>query len=99
VQTALTSEVPVPGLTYAAGAELAVRAQATGTSPTTVRAKVWKRGDPEPSGWLVSTTDATPGLQQSGSVGIQSYLTGTATNAPISAAFDDLRVSRASTLP
>jgi hypothetical protein len=99
MQTALTAEVPVPGLTNAAVARLAVRAQATGTSPTTVRAKVWKRGDPEPSGWLVSTTDATPGLQQSGSVGVQSYLTGTATNAPISAAFDDLRVYRASTLP
>jgi PKD repeat protein len=99
VQTALTTEVPVPGLSYTAGTALAVRAQATGTSPTTVRAKVWKRGDPEPAGWTVSTADATPGLQQSGTVGVQSYLTGTATNAPISAAFDDIRVQRASTLP
>jgi hypothetical protein len=99
VQTALAGEVTVPGLTYAAGTALAVRAQAVGASPTTVRAKVWRRGDPEPSGWLVSTTDATAGLQQSGAVGVQSYLTGTATNAPISAAFDDVRVHRASTLP
>jgi PKD repeat protein len=99
VQTALTREVPVPGLSYAPGTGLSVRAQAVGTSPTTVRAKVWRRGDPEPAGWLVSTADATPGLQQSGSVGVQSYLTGTATNAPISAAVYDLQVRRASTLP
>src|SRR5215218_3119686 len=36
-QTAIGSQVFVPGLTYAAGDVLNVRAQARGTSPTTLR--------------------------------------------------------------
>ena len=57
--------------------------QATGTSPTTVRMKVWKLGTTEPAAWTLTTTDTTANLQAVGSTGISTYLSGSATNAPI----------------
>ncbi|WP_180241501.1 hypothetical protein, partial [Bacillus thuringiensis] len=41
--TALTG-VTVAGLTYGAGDTLLTRVQVVGTSPTTIRAKVWRSG-------------------------------------------------------
>ena len=49
---------PSPGLTYAAGDQLQMRVQTFGTSPTTVRAKVWKAGTTEPAAWTLTTTDS-----------------------------------------
>ena len=66
VQAATT----IPGLTYAVGQTLNVRIQVTGSSPTTIRAKVWKVGTAEPAGWQRSVTDTTAGMQASGSVGV-----------------------------
>ncbi|MFD0657361.1 serine/threonine-protein kinase [Thermocatellispora tengchongensis] len=40
----------IPGLTVAAQGQLRVRVQVTGTSPTTVRGKVWAAGAPSPAG-------------------------------------------------
>ncbi|WP_199424896.1 LamG domain-containing protein [Actinotalea solisilvae] len=87
--------VVVPGLTYAAGDQLNVRVQATGVSPTTVRAKVWKVGTTEPAAWQTSMTDATASLQAAGGVGFSSYVFGSATNAPVVLAYDDLWVGPA----
>ena len=75
----------VAGLTYAPGTVVKVRLQATGTSPTTVRIKVWT-GATEPSAWLLSRTDSTAALQTAGSVGFYDYVSGSATNAPWSSA-------------
>jgi len=80
----------VPGLTVAPGERLNVRFQATGTSPTTLRVKVWKVGTTEPADWQLTRTDATAALQAGGGVGFVSYLSGSATNAPVLALFDDL---------
>ena len=80
----------VSGLTVAAGDKLNVKVQATGTSPTTLRAKVWKVGTAEPAAWGASTTDTTAALQGAGSIGFEAYLSGSATNAPQVASFDDL---------
>jgi PKD repeat protein len=80
----------VPGLTVAAGDLVRVRVQATGTSPTTVRAKVWADGATEPAGWTVSRTDSTAALQAPGAIGLRTYLSGSATNAPVLGLFDDL---------
>jgi hypothetical protein len=80
----------VAGLTVAAGDLVNLRVQATGTSPTTVRAKVWATGGTEPAGWNVSATDNTAGLQSAGFLGLRTYLSGSATNAPVFALFDDL---------
>ncbi|WP_199421740.1 LamG-like jellyroll fold domain-containing protein [Actinotalea solisilvae] len=84
--------VVVPGLTYAAGDRLQVRVQATGSSPTTVRAKVWRAGTPEPAAWHTQATDTTASLQVPGAVGLSTYLFGSATNGPLTVAYDDLAV-------
>ncbi|WDF34269.1 PKD domain-containing protein [Arthrobacter agilis] len=83
----------VSGLRVAAGEQLQMRLQVTGTSPTTVRAKLWKVGTTEPADWTVTATDSTPVLQAPGSVGLRMYLSGSATNAPIIASFDDFTVT------
>ena len=80
----------VSGLTYAAGDRLQVRLQVEGTSPTAVRAKVWKASATEPAAWRASMTDSTASLQAPGSLGITTYLFGTATNAPVLFTYDDL---------
>ena len=88
-ETVLQSQT-VTGLTVAAGDKLNVKVQATGTSPTTLRAKIWKVGSAEPAAWTASTTDSTASLQGAGGVGFEAYLSGSATNAPQVASFDDL---------
>jgi large repetitive protein len=87
-QTTLQSAT-VPGVTYAAGDVLHVKLQVTGAAPTTLAAKVWKGGVTEPASWLLSKTDATSGLQAPGAVGIAPYLSGSATNAPVTVSVDD----------
>ncbi|MFN8021729.1 MAG: LamG-like jellyroll fold domain-containing protein [Acidimicrobiales bacterium] len=79
----------VTGLTLAAGERVQIRFQATGTSPTTLRAKVWKVGTPEPAAWLLTTTDSTADLQAGGGAGVWVYLSSAATNAPVVVSFDD----------
>jgi hypothetical protein len=90
-ETVIASESVVPGITMAAGQQLLVRVQVTGTAPTTVRARVWKAGTTEPTTWLKSVTDSTAGHQVAGSVGLYFYLSGSATNAPIALSVDDFR--------
>ena len=47
-----------------------VRVEAIGSTPTQLQARVWADGTPEPSSWLVSTTDSTPGIQGPGFFGL-----------------------------
>lgn len=84
------SAATVPGLTYATGDALQMTVQAVGTSPTTLRAKVWKVGTAEPVGWQLSTTDSTAAMQAAGSIGLSLYVSGTATIVPLTASFDNL---------
>jgi PKD repeat protein len=88
--TTLVSDQTVTGLTVAPGDRLNVKVQAYGTSPTTLRAKVWAVGTAEPTNWIASVTDSTSGLQAVGGIGFSAYLSSTATNAPVIASFDDL---------
>jgi large repetitive protein len=92
VETALASRT-VPGLTAGAGDPLRVRLLVRGAGSTTVSAKVWRAATAEPGAWQVSATDATPRLQAPGAVGLSTYLSGTATNAPVTVSFDDLTAS------
>jgi len=85
--TAIGTAINVPGLTYTAGMKLQIRVQAIGSSPTTIRAKVWTGGT-EPATWMVSTTDTTAGFQVAGSVGLSPYLSGSATEA-LAVRYDD----------
>lgn len=86
--TTVLTNVPT-GLTVAAGDALHVRTEATGTSPTTIRAKVWKVGATEPTAWTSTTTDTTAGLQSAGHVGLGVYLGGSVTNVPFQTRFDN----------
>jgi len=93
VQT-IASRVTVPGLTYTPGQNVELRYQVTGTNPTTLRAKVWPTGQTEPVSWMVTVTDTFAALQAAGSVGLQPYLSSTATNGPVSVRVDNLLVRR-----
>ncbi|MFE6995690.1 PKD domain-containing protein [Microbacterium sp. NPDC057659] len=77
-------------ITLAAGDAVHVRAEATGTSPTTLRVKAWKAGTTPPTAWTASTTDATAAMQAAGDIGLGVYLGGAATNLPFVTRFDNL---------
>jgi PKD repeat protein len=75
-ETVLAS-VTVPGLTVNPGDALRVRFSISGTSPTTLRAKVWRASGAEPAAWLMTANDATPAaLQAPGGLGIVLYVSG-----------------------
>ncbi len=75
------------------GDTIRFRVQATGSTPTVVRAKVWvgTRAQ-EPADWQQSATDATAELQASGTAGVSAYLSTAATNAPVAVGVDDFEV-------
>jgi parallel beta-helix repeat protein len=83
VESAMTPETAVVGLTVAPGERVEVRLQVAGTAPTTLRAKVWAAGQSEPSTWTLTQSDSTTVLQKPGSVGVTAYLSRSATNAPV----------------
>lgn len=83
----------VSGLNYAVGDRLGIRLQVTGANPTTIRARVWELGTAEPLIWQRTVTDSTAGLQVPGSLGVMTYLSGSATNAPVTVLMDDLRAT------
>ncbi len=89
----IAAETVASGLTAATDRQFEVRVQAVGSNPTTVRAKVWQTGSPEPSTWLRSVVDATANMQQPGGVGIDIYLSSSASNGPITTAIHDLIVT------
>jgi hypothetical protein len=92
-ETILTTQ-PVAGLVLAGGDVLYVRLLVSGTNPTTLSAKVWRGGATEPTAWMTTTTDSTASLQAAGGVGFYSYLSASATNAPITQSVLDLTVTR-----
>lgn len=89
-EVVLQSAINVPGLAVTAGESVQVRLQVTGTSPTTIRAKVWKAGTAEPSTWHRSVTDTTSALQTPGGLGLTMYVSSTSTNTPLVISIDDL---------
>jgi nitrous oxidase accessory protein NosD len=91
-ETALTAPTLVPHATHRRGSYIRIRAQATGAAPTTLRARAWEAGDTEPAKWTVARTDRDPALQKSRGVGVRGYISNEAKNAPVTFAFDGLRV-------
>ena len=71
----------VAGITATPGLPLRLRLETVGTSPTTVRAKVWPVAGAEPAGWTVTATDATAALQSAGTAGVDLYVSSSATAA------------------
>ena len=92
VETVIQTAVGT-GVSYAVGDTLNLRVQVLNTSPTTVRAKVWKVGTAEPAAWQRSVTDSTAGLQTSGSVGLSPYVSSSSTQVPVTVKLDELVVT------
>jgi PKD repeat protein len=90
--------VVLPG-TYTPGTVLQVRLDLSGTDTTTLNAKAWATGTPEPTAWQVSATDTTASLQSPGSVGVTAYISGSATSVPVRVNVDDLWAGPAGTAP
>ena len=86
-------EVQVTGLTYAPGDVIRFRANASGTGTTSLTGKVWKAGTAEPAASQLTTTDTTAALQSAGTYGIQGYLAGSSTNAPVVLTMDNLLIT------
>lgn len=82
----------MPGLTYSAGSQFTVRIVATGTAPTSLGAKLWPAGSTEPAAMTLTASDSTIGLQAAGYVGVETYLSAAATNAPVTVTFDNFSV-------
>ncbi|CAN5751462.1 hypothetical protein BH23CHL7_BH23CHL7_17420 [soil metagenome] len=60
------------GIPFVAGAWYWLKLQTLGSSPTTLRGRIWREGSPEPTTWLIDTTNNTAGNQTSaGGVGWQ----------------------------
>jgi hypothetical protein len=86
----LIQEGVVSGLTHTPGTPLRIRATFTGTSPTTIRVKVWEAGEAEPSAFALSVTDNTASLQEPGAVGVSSANLESGVLS-VAVNFDDLR--------
>ncbi|SDH23127.1 PKD repeat-containing protein [Microbacterium sp. 77mftsu3.1] len=70
-----------PGQKYHAMFEVA------GTSPTSLKAKVWAATGSEPA-WQREATDATAALQAPGRIGVFGFLPSAVTNDPVTVSFD-----------
>jgi PKD repeat protein len=79
-------------LTFSVTDTYNVRVRVSGTAPATVQAKVWKVGTAEPAAWQLTSTDSDPVLQKAGSVVVDTYLSSSATMAPLQVRFDDFLV-------
>jgi hypothetical protein len=91
--TVLGSTATLAGGDLAANNSVQVKFQATGNGTTTLRAKIWRTGDDEPTAWSVTTTDSTAALQTSGATGLYSYLSSSSINGPVTAKFDQFVVT------
>lgn len=81
----------IPGLSYSPGKQLNIRIEVTGTGSSKINASVWEKGANQP-GWQVSASDNTQQLQNPGAVSVMTYISGSASNVPVTARFDDLLV-------
>lgn len=79
--------------TVAAGQKIWTTFVVSGSSPTTLEAKIWLDGQAAPTAWTLSATDTAATLQGSGHIGLFAQLSSTTTNGPIVATFDDLTVT------
>ena len=77
---------------YQAGEAVRLKLSVTGTNPTQLAAKIWAAADSEPSDWQLNASDSTSALQVPGGIGLRLYLSGSTSNAPVTASFDNLSV-------
>jgi len=89
-ETVLTT-VTLSGVTFRPGQFYRMRLQVSGTASVLLQGKAWMVGTSEPASWQTTSTDSSA-LLGAGSVGLRSYLSGGATNAPVDADFQNLSV-------
>jgi len=92
-ETGLTSEVVVSGLSGAPGTPIAMRLQAVGANPTALRFRAWDARQTEPQQWQRTASDSSAALQVAGKVGLRTFLSSTATNAPLTTSYDNFRAA------
>ena len=81
------------GLGFASNVGYHLRVQLQGANPTTVRARVWRDGTPEPSTWTATNSANTgTGPQVAGVAGILTRNSSANTTTTIE--FDNLSVAR-----
>jgi PKD repeat protein len=92
VDTNLAVTNAVAGVVPAVGQTVSVRFQAFRIDETSTQLalKVWLAGQQEPSSATLQATDTTSALQAPGSVGVVGYLSGSASNAPVTVSIDNL---------
>jgi hypothetical protein len=89
-ESAIGTGVVVSGLAQAANSFIWLRAQVTGSGPTTIKVKAWADGQSEPAGWQYSATNQLAALQGTGSFGLRTYVAGA---VPVTLRFDDLSIT------
>lgn len=58
------------GMVFSPATSYTLRVSVTGSSPTTISAKLWEAGAGEPVNWQLTTTDDTASLQGEGALGL-----------------------------
>ena len=92
VETVLASTT-LPGLNVSPGDQLRTRFLVTGTTNTTLSAKVWRKGVQEPLAWSLTNTSATPApLQTTGDMGALLYVSSSWTGPAPTVSIDNLTV-------
>ena len=92
IETVLASRAAA--ISAGAGATIGLRIQATGTSPTAVKAKVWNAGSGEPTSWALSASDSTAALQKAGSVGFYGFASARTTSGPVTVFVDEFQTKK-----
>lgn len=90
-ETAIGNSYVLP-TAYTPGQVLHTKLSVTGTNPTTIAAKVWVEGQPEPTAWQLQGTDSTAALQAAGGVGIKTSISSASTNPATKLSFDRIAV-------
>ena len=93
---AVGSSLVIPGLTLTAGDKYVLSVEVTGTSPTTVKGKIWKQGTTEPD-WQRSGTNSFAALQSAGAVSLFAFTPNTTGPAVVS--FDSVNAVDPSSTP
>lgn len=86
--TSLAPSLLLP-ITIVPGEKYVLSMEVTGTSPTTVKAKLWKQSESEPA-WQREGTNSLAALQTAGSVSVFTYVPNTTTGGGVS--FDSITV-------
>lgn len=68
-----------------------IRFSALGSAPTNLSAKMWETGSVEPTQPQVGVTDNTAVLQGPGAIGLETYMSGSVTNAPLTLRYYSIR--------